>query len=32
MKLKEVADELESACDAFGHVAHCVQTIAVKES
>jgi predicted phosphate transport protein (TIGR00153 family) len=32
LKLKEVADELESACDAFEHVANCVQTIAVKES
>ena len=32
LKLKEVADELEAACDAFEHVANCVQTIAVKES
>ncbi|HEY8473538.1 MAG TPA: DUF47 family protein [Natronosporangium sp.] len=32
MKLKEVADELEAACDAFEHVAHRVETIAVKES
>jgi hypothetical protein len=32
MKLKEVADELEAACDAFEHVAHTVETIAVKES
>jgi predicted phosphate transport protein (TIGR00153 family) len=32
MKLKEVADELEGACDAFEHVSHIVQTIAVKES
>jgi hypothetical protein len=32
LKLKEVADELEAACDAFEHVAHRVETIAVKES
>jgi uncharacterized protein len=32
LKLKEVADELEAACDAFEHVAHTVETIAVKES
>ena|SRR5438105_807122 len=32
MKMKEVADELEAACDAFEHVSHTVETIAVKES
>ena len=32
LKMKEVADELESACDGFEHVAHTVETIAVKES
>ncbi|GAA0231098.1 MULTISPECIES: DUF47 domain-containing protein [Cryptosporangium] len=32
MKLKEVADELEAAADAFEHVANTVETIAVKES
>ena len=32
MKLKEVADELEAACDAFEHVSNTVETIAVKES
>lgn len=32
LKLKEVADELEKACDAFEHVANTVETIAVKES
>jgi predicted phosphate transport protein (TIGR00153 family) len=32
MKMKEVADELEKACDAFEHVANRVETIAVKES
>jgi uncharacterized protein len=32
LKLKEVADELEAACDAFEHVAHTVETIAVKDS
>jgi predicted phosphate transport protein (TIGR00153 family) len=32
LKLKEVADELEAAADAFEHVANTVQTIAVKES
>ena len=32
LKLKEVADELESAADAFEHVANTVETIAVKES
>lgn len=32
LKLKEVADQLEEAADAFEHVAHVVETIAVKES
>jgi len=32
LKLKEVADHLEAAADAFEHVADTVQTIAVKES
>jgi uncharacterized protein len=32
LKMKEVADELEAACDAFEHVANTIQTIAVKES
>lgn len=32
MKMKEVADELEAACDAFEHVSNIVETIAVKES
>jgi len=32
MKLKEVAEELESAADAFENVADTVETIAVKES
>lgn len=32
LKMKEVADELEKACDAFEHVANTVETIAVKES
>jgi predicted phosphate transport protein (TIGR00153 family) len=32
LKMKEVADELEAACDGFEHVAHTVETIAVKES
>ncbi len=32
LKLKEVADELEAAIDAFEHVANTVETIAVKES
>jgi uncharacterized protein Yka (UPF0111/DUF47 family) len=30
--MKEVADELEKACDAFEHVANIIETIAVKES
>ncbi|TWH71827.1 DUF47 domain-containing protein [Modestobacter roseus] len=32
LKLKEVADQLEEAADAFEHVAHVVETIAVKDS
>ncbi|MFS8478465.1 MAG: DUF47 family protein [Micromonosporaceae bacterium] len=32
LKLKEVADELEKACDAFENVANTVETISVKES
>ena len=32
LKMKEVVDELERACDAFEHVANVVETIAVKES
>jgi predicted phosphate transport protein (TIGR00153 family) len=32
LKMKEVADELEAASDAFEHVANTVETIAVKES
>jgi len=32
LKMKEVADELERACDAFEHVANTVEQIAVKES
>jgi predicted phosphate transport protein (TIGR00153 family) len=32
LKLKEVADELEAAVDAFEHVANTVETIVVKES
>lgn len=32
LKMKEVADQLEAACDAFEHVAHTVEAIAVKES
>jgi len=32
LKMKEVADELEAACDAFEHIANTVETIAVKES
>jgi uncharacterized protein len=31
MKMKEVADELEAACDAFEAVCHIVETIVVKE-
>jgi predicted phosphate transport protein (TIGR00153 family) len=32
LKMKEVADELEAACDAFEHVANTVETITVKRS
>jgi len=32
LKMKEVADELELATDAFEHVANIIETIAVKES
>jgi len=32
LKMKEVADELEAACDGFEHVANTVETIAVKET
>src|SRR5262245_13248278 len=32
LKLKEVVDELEAAADAFEHVAHTIETIAVKGS
>ena len=32
LKMKEVADELEDACDAFERVANTLETIAVKES
>lgn len=32
LKLKEVADELEAAADAFEHVANTVETITLKES
>jgi uncharacterized protein len=32
LKMKEVADELEAACDAFEHVANTVEQISVKES
>jgi predicted phosphate transport protein (TIGR00153 family) len=32
MKMKEVADELEAACDALEHVANTVEQISVKES
>ena len=32
LKLRQVADDLEEAADAFEHVANVVQTIAVKES
>jgi uncharacterized protein Yka (UPF0111/DUF47 family) len=32
LKLKEVVDELERACDSFEGVANTVETIAVKES
>jgi uncharacterized protein len=32
LKMKEVADELEAACDSFEHIANTVETIAVKRS
>lgn len=32
LKMKEVADEFEAACDAFEHIANTVETIAVKAS
>lgn len=32
LKMKEVADELEAACDSFEHIANTVETIAVKDS
>jgi predicted phosphate transport protein (TIGR00153 family) len=32
LKMKEVADEMEKACDAFEHVANAIEQIAVKES
>ena len=32
MKMKEVVDEMEAACDAFEHVANTVETIVVKET
>jgi predicted phosphate transport protein (TIGR00153 family) len=32
MKLKEVADAMEAACDGFEHLANTVETISVKES
>ncbi|HKT02894.1 MAG TPA: DUF47 family protein [Rugosimonospora sp.] len=32
LKMKEVVEELERACDAFEHVANTIETIAVKES
>ena len=32
LKLKEVIDELEAAADGFEHIAHTIETIAVKES
>ena len=32
LKMKEVADELEAACDALEHVANTIEQIAVKES
>jgi uncharacterized protein Yka (UPF0111/DUF47 family) len=32
LKLKQVADDLEDAADAFEHVAAAVETISVKES
>jgi uncharacterized protein Yka (UPF0111/DUF47 family) len=32
LKMKEVADELEAACDALEHVANTIEQISVKES
>lgn len=32
MKLKEVADELEAACDSFEQVSHVIEGMYVKES
>ena len=32
MKMKEVADVLEAACDGFEHIANAIETIVVKES
>ncbi|GAB3994268.1 hypothetical protein GCM10029992_08160 [Glycomyces albus] len=32
MKLKEVADELEAACDSFEHVSNVIESVYVKES
>jgi uncharacterized protein len=32
LKLKEVADELEAACDGFEHIANTIETITVKEA
>jgi uncharacterized protein len=32
LKMKEVADELEAACDAFEHVANTVETLAVRRA
>ncbi|WP_026931799.1 DUF47 domain-containing protein [Glycomyces tenuis] len=32
MKLKEVADELEAACDSFEHVSNVIEAVYVKES
>jgi predicted phosphate transport protein (TIGR00153 family) len=32
MKMKEVVEEMEAACDAFEHVANLVEALAVKES
>ena len=32
LKMKEVADELEAACDAFEHVSNTIEQISVKES
>jgi len=32
LKMKEVADELEAACDALEHVSNTVEQISVKES